>query len=495
MSVVDFINRFRPLRPVFKTRTGAIAAALIVVGGGVTGALTFIAQQSGDASLGFVTSIASLLFAVLMLVFVVPPLARASRYETRRIDLPVRLTLGGVGFLSVTMLVAFAAWITGNNLLFFVVSVFVSILFVSWIAARESLRDVAIAVRFPDYIFAGEATPVAVTLNNRKRFLPTVSTFIEARRAREVTTHIEPLRLSWRRGAQADRVMQARRVKRTVRDKQPLAYFAYLPRRASQQQTFYVTFDLRGRITVGGFDVATSFPFGLLRVRKRLRTRDIQLTVFPQLENTSEFMLAGEAQRKRETAPASPRGESAELYSLRRYTPNDDRRRIAWKASARSGKLMVREYVAEDEPRITVWLDPTRYTSRAQSEDDKVNRASKRAKREKIKDKSPCEFERAVSLAAALVLRFADSREQVRLMVDADLSTDFVSGNSRAFELLQILASIEARDENSDDKSFWDAARNFDFEHDASRIIIVTAAPVELVPPEIYRYAEVVNAR
>ena len=79
------------------------------------------------------------------------------------------------------MVVGFAAWNTGNNLLFLVFSLLCSTLFVGGVAARASLRDLIVSARFPDHIFAGEAAPVIVTLRNAKRVLPSFSILVEAR--------------------------------------------------------------------------------------------------------------------------------------------------------------------------------------------------------------------------------------------------------------------------------------------------------------------------
>ena len=116
-----------------------------------------------------------------MLIFLVPPLARSARLEVKRFDLPVEITSGGGIFLVILLVVAFAAWNTGNNLLFLIFSLLVSTLFVGGVAARASLRDLIVSARFPDHIFAGESAPVIVTLRNAKRMLPSFSIMVEAR--------------------------------------------------------------------------------------------------------------------------------------------------------------------------------------------------------------------------------------------------------------------------------------------------------------------------
>ncbi len=54
------------------------------------------------------------------------------------------------------------------------------------------------------------------------------------------------------------------------------------------------------------------------------------------------------------------RGPGLELYGLREYRPGDEVRRIAWRASARLGRLVVREDLAEAEPRLHIVIDLSR---------------------------------------------------------------------------------------------------------------------------------------
>ena len=54
-------------------------------------------------------------------------------------------------------------------------------MFVGWVAARSSLRDLTVSARFPDHIFAAEPAPVIVTLRNTKHVLPSFSILVEAR--------------------------------------------------------------------------------------------------------------------------------------------------------------------------------------------------------------------------------------------------------------------------------------------------------------------------
>src|ERR687886_828331 len=169
------------LRVSLKSWRNTILGALVVLSGVSAAVITVVARRNGDWELTRLGAVASLLFAVLIVIFVVPPLARSARAEAARLDLGFQVTAGGVVFVSIYTVVAFAAWNTGNNLLFLIFSVLTSTLFVAWTAARASLRDLVVTARFPDHIFAGEPAPVIVTVSNTKRRLPSFSVVVEAR--------------------------------------------------------------------------------------------------------------------------------------------------------------------------------------------------------------------------------------------------------------------------------------------------------------------------
>src|SRR5688572_22483506 len=248
-------------------RWGRTALGTLVVLSGVgAAAITVLARRGGDWELTRLGAVASLVFAVLIVVFVVPPLARSARAEAARFDLPFQVTGGGVVFVSIYMVVAFAAWNTGNNLLFLIFSVLSSTLFVALTAGRASLRDLVVTARFPDHIFAGDPAPVIVTVSNTKRLLPSLSVVVEAR---ERADSPRPRARLFRRARERKRV---------------LAYFMYVPHRARVEQRVEQTFPVRGRVLVTGFEISTRFPFGFFRLRRRLRARDVEIVVYPKPE-------------------------------------------------------------------------------------------------------------------------------------------------------------------------------------------------------------------
>ena len=138
-------------------------------------------QQASQILRDKIAAAASIVFVLLILIFVVPPLARSAVAEASQMNLPFEFTVGGAIILGLIMIVGFSAWNTGNNLLFLVLSFLVSALIVGFFMGSFALKKLDVKMRFPETIFAGEPTPILVTVNNRKRIFPTFSVITEVR--------------------------------------------------------------------------------------------------------------------------------------------------------------------------------------------------------------------------------------------------------------------------------------------------------------------------
>jgi uncharacterized protein (DUF58 family) len=443
----------------FRAWRNAILGTLLVLAGLGTAFVTMLARRAEDPGLASAAAIASLIIVLLIFILVLPPLARSARAEVARFDFPLEVTAGGVIFVGILGIVAFAAWNTGNNLLFLIFSVLASTLFVAWAAARASLRDIVVSARFPDHIFAGEPAPVIVTLHNKKRFLPSFSILVEARgpiNKGELNKRGNPVRLRY--------------------SKRALAYFMYVPHRAGAEQRVEQTFARRGHVLITGFELSTRFPFAFFRRRRRLRARDVDIIVYPKPEPASDelHLLPMNAGR----LASVRRGAGHDLLSLRDYQPQDDLRHMDWTATARVRRLIVREFTAEDERRITIALD-TRTSDGA--------------------DEGFAErFERGVTLAASLAEHFIDERAEVRLALGAEEGR-YGIGKEHLYDCLRRLALVTPRSEaaRTVETSAGAAARD-DFDPsapavaDGSYCILLTTAAPGSIPSNVWRTSHVI---
>ena len=432
--------------------TRVILGTLLVLAGLAAALVTVLARRANDSTLAGIAAILSLLIALLLTIFIVPPLARSARVEVANLDFPFEPTSGGGVFLVIIIVVGFAAWNTGNNLLFLVFSLLCSTLFVGWIAARTSLRDLTVSARFPDHIFAAEPAPVIVTLRNTKRLLPSFSIFVEARGPSSETEREPPSRRRY--------------------TKRLLAYFSYVPHHASAEQRVEQLFPKRGHVLIDGFELSTRFPFGFFRRRRRLHARNVDIIVYPKPEMISDelHLLPMYAGRM----PSLRRGVGHDLFSMRDYQPQDDLRHIDWKATARARRLTVREFTSEDERRITIVLD-TRLPGDPSEE---------------LRQR----FERGVVQTASLLKHFIEERAEVRLVLGDEVGP-FGSATEQLYRCLKRLALVTpsegAPTENFEiDPTMKTSVTREAAGHDYA--ILLTAASPGTIPASVWRTSHVI---
>jgi uncharacterized protein (DUF58 family) len=119
-----------------------------------------------------------------------------------------------------------------------------------------------------------------------------------------------------------------------------------------------VTPVLRGNRRLGPSFVYVASPLGLF-ARRHAFAHDGQMlgvypaSAFPEHRGLSSRSLLHELGLR----PRRPRGTGAEFESLREYTPDDEPRRIDWRASARSQKPVVRDFHTERNHTIVVAVD------------------------------------------------------------------------------------------------------------------------------------------
>ncbi len=476
---------FKILRQLFSFRDLRNAAlAFMAVGGGLGLAIfTVWAHRSGETRLAGAAAIASLVFVLLILIFVVPPLAKNASAEASQMNLPFDFTSGGAIFLVLMFIVGFSAWNTGNNLLFLVLSFLASAFVVGFAVGNFCLKKLDVKMRFPETIFAGQTTPILVSLHNRKRIFPSYSIVAEVRgkeREKSLLAHelkkILPEKL-------ADRLARPPIIKLT------LDYFIYISRRATAENKAEHIFPYRGRFIIKDFELSTKFPFGFFRHRRRLPAQAAEIIVFPPLASIED---------ETENLPleigklvTQKRGLGQDLLSLRDYQPMDDLRRVDWKATARANRLIIREFSAEDDRKITVFLD-TRVPEEI-DENKKFATLREQIEAEKKGNSAPVSerFEKGVSLAAALLAHFTEDQAEIRLIIDG-VKTEFGIGKEQLHKSLKRLSLIEPRFEKDWEFSTEMLDEIFT-EKENSYTFFVTAAGEEDFPDELIQKAKIVN--
>jgi uncharacterized protein (DUF58 family) len=308
-----------------------------------------------------------------------------------------RLTRDGIIYLGAIFILVLAAVNTGNNLLFLVLACSLAGILISGVLSRVVLTGVSLKLDLPEHIFAAQPLLAELELRNEKLFWPSFSLRVVGEAAKDQKQQTDANSILTR----------------------PV-FFPYLARGSSAMQKVELRFARRGVYRQDAFGIRTRFPFGFFEKTRRVSS-DISITVYPRVEPTDQFyevlpLLSGEI-------ASYFRGRGHELHSLRKYQPTDNARFVDWKVSAKSGRLMVREFAREDERRLMLVLDPSRATTSS------LNEFAER-------------FERAVSLAACIAWHFYELGSVLQFCTPT-FSTPLAPAGEIIYDALRELAVIE----------------------------------------------------
>jgi uncharacterized protein (DUF58 family) len=125
---------------------------------------------------------------------------------------------------------------------------------------------------------------------------------------------------------------------------------------------YHVTPYNRGSAEFLGTFVRMDCPWGLALREERLATEE-PVRVYPNVLALREFDLLKQQGRLKEMGirRARFRGLGTEFESMREYVEGDDYRKIDWKASARRGRLVVRQYEQERNQSVILCIDIGRH--------------------------------------------------------------------------------------------------------------------------------------
>jgi uncharacterized protein (DUF58 family) len=399
------------------------------------------AARMGNLALASATAMSALLVAGWVGVTLVPVLARRTplRWITYRME--YRLTREGWIYLGGIVLVALAAINTGNNLLFLILACLIASILMSGILSSLTLAGVELHLQLPEHIFAGQTVRGTVELKNEKQTLPSFSLRVEETKKKGVTAGVllsTPI------------------------------YFPYLPRRESVRQSVPLLFARRGLYRQEALRIVTRFPFGFLQKARRLDIASEAL-VYPSVEATPEFLeiLPGIQGAMESLA----KGRGHDLYALRDYLPNDSARHVHWKASARLGSLMVREFAREDDTRVLLVLDP---------HSEAAGPNATEAEKER--------FERTVDLCAAIAWNFQELGALMEFR-SAAATVPQAPATENIFAVLRYLALVEPLPVDAKQHRLTELAAEAE-----SFKVIVTSQPRGSIPAEVWNSSYVVFA-
>ena len=245
-----------------------------------------------------------------------------------------RITRGGLLFCFAVILVAVAAGVSANNLLFLILATMFSTLMVSGFISRLCLAGLELDLLLPEHISAGRAARAKLYVRNLKHWMPSFSIRLVGVPERP------PVNLAGT--GEHPAILTA-----------PI-YFPVIPGGAVLEESVNVCFMRRGAHRQNSFVFTTRFPFGFLDKSARVTLRR-EVVVYPSIEPQPGFAelltaIVGEI----ETHVV---GLGRDFYRIRPYEAFESARHLDWKASAHTGDLQVREFAREQEPAVEIFLD------------------------------------------------------------------------------------------------------------------------------------------
>ncbi len=132
----------------------------------------------------------------------------------------------------------------------------------------------------------------------------------------------------------------------------------HVPPGGEQRIAYQITPPERGSDYFRGTYLRLKCPLGLVERQVKLNTEQ-PIRVYPNVLALREFDLLKQKGKLRELGirKSRMRGLGTEFESLREYGEGDDYRKIDWKASARRGKLIVRQFEQERNQPVILCID------------------------------------------------------------------------------------------------------------------------------------------
>jgi uncharacterized protein (DUF58 family) len=395
-----------------------------------------VAQQ-GRLLLAGITTVLALGMAGWVGIAIVPSLARRTSLRWIAYQVDYRLTREGIIYLVAVFVLILAAVNTGNNLLFLILACLLGGILVSGILSRIVLTGIELRFDLPEHIFAEQPVLAELELRNQKQTWPSFS-----------------LRVV---GEAKDKKLPAEILTQPV-------FFPFIARASAARQKVELRFPHRGRFRQEAFAIRTRFPFGFFEKTRQVEAAS-EIVVYPSVEPTDQFyevlpLLSGEM-------ASAMRGRGHELHSLREYVPTDSARFVDWKVSAKSARLMVREFAREDERRVMLVFDPFIGPPRAD-----LGQLAEAEHAER--------FERAVAMAASIAWHFHEIHSVMGFRTHG-FATPIAPAAEIIYDTLRELALVQP-ETSTTGGAFLDELAN---EREVFKIIL-TARPQRTIPTELW---------
>jgi len=283
-----------------------------------------------------------------------------------------------VTFLLLVFLLAPAAMLQGNNILFWLLAVLAGILVIAIVGSYWMLRGLELKRQLPLHGNVGEPLVIRYQVMRQRRWIPAFGLFIDEVLSKAASSVFD-----------------------TSRSRAWILHVG--PGETVHGEAVYTPLQ-RGRVELSEFSVRTSFPFGMIRRSRRLEQLQ-HLLVYPRVCELQHRVMEALVPRGPDgLRTVRRRGGGDDYFGIRQIRTGDSVRDIAWKLSAHRGDLVAIDRARPSPPRVRIVLDLSTPTDELQVGSDEPLTARELE-------------ERAITLAASLVKAVTAAQLEVDLSI------------------------------------------------------------------------------
>ncbi len=258
-------------------------------------------------------------------------------------------TVSGTLLILLSFGIGTAAYNTANNILFITLSLLLACLILSGVVSWLNFRDVAWRMRLAPPFRAGQETAVAIDLRNEKKFLPTYGLWFDL-----MTRPVPPESAVDAPRTEDRPVREILAAYERSRTRRRLFLRGRLDPAGTARIDWVFKPAQRGRQRVELQGVGSLFPFGFLQ--KQIGNGSWREVIVWPASIEYRSWGTGSTRPQASGLRTARAGNGGDLRALRKYEQGDSHRLIHWKASARMRQLLVRQFAAESQQTVALWL-------------------------------------------------------------------------------------------------------------------------------------------
>lgn len=232
----------------------------------------------------------------------------------------IKITKAGWIYIIITILLGVSGANTGNNLIYLISSAFLAFMGISGIIAKVNLSKLGITIEQEKEIFAGYPAVLNITISNQKRFFPS---FL-------ITVNISDKYIT----------------------------FPLLNKKSKETKTINLVFEKRGINRLKNIKICSVFPFNFFERCIKLN-KELEVLVFPKPEKYNlDFASSRESKIKKDIQKTSfIKSYEGEITGFSKYYEGVPLKYISWKHYAKTGKLVVKEFMEDSNTPIIIDLN------------------------------------------------------------------------------------------------------------------------------------------